>query len=116
MLASLSAYDWPGNIRELENLLERAYILENSAELTPESFPIELIREQKATAVVPVNARLPLAEARQIAVEDFERQYLKTLMTRNNGRINQSAEEAGIGTRQLHKLLTRYGIRKEEFK
>jgi transcriptional regulator with GAF, ATPase, and Fis domain len=37
-------------------------------------------------------------------------------LTKNNGRINKSAEAAGITSRQLHKLMTRYGIDKEEYK
>jgi DNA-binding NtrC family response regulator len=116
VLTALSAYDWPGNIRELENLLERAYILEKSRMLTPESFPVELIRQKTPTAVVPLRPYLSLNEARHQAIENFERLYLKELMQRNRGRINRSAEEAGISTRQLHKLLTKHGIRKEEFK
>jgi DNA-binding NtrC family response regulator len=115
-LEALKQYSWPGNIRELENLMERAYILETSSMLTPESFPNELFEGQSATAVLPINSTTTLAEARRKALEDFERQYLKDLLSRHNGRIKKSAEEAGIGTRQLHKLMSRYGIRKEDFK
>ena len=115
-LAALKDYDWPGNIRELENLMERAYILENSDQLMPENFPVELFRDHAAAAVMPVHAHMPLARARQQAIESFERQYVKELLSRNRGRINPSASEAGISTRQLHKLMTRYAIRKEEFK
>jgi DNA-binding NtrC family response regulator len=100
----------------LENLLERAYILENSNTLTPESFPLELFEGQNPSVVMPLHARLPLAQARKVALEDFERQYLKELVARNQGRINTSASEAGISTRQLHKLMSKYSIRKEEFK
>ncbi len=116
VIESLSRYDWPGNVRELENLMERAYILENSASLTPESFPLELFEGECPAAVMPINARLPLSDARKIALEDFERQYIKELVARNHGKINISATEAGITTRQLHKLMSKYGIRKEEFK
>jgi DNA-binding NtrC family response regulator len=116
VIVGLSRYEWPGNVRELENLLERAYILENSNTLTPESFPLELFEGQNPSVVMPLHARLPLAQARKVALEDFERQYLKELVARNQGRINTSASEAGISTRQLHKLMSKYSIRKEEFK
>lgn len=115
VIRALSHYDWPGNVRELENLVERAYILENSTALTPESFPLELFGEQE-TALLPMDMHASLAEARKIALEDFERQYLKALLTRNNGKINTSANEAGIGTRQLHKLMRKYDLQKETFK
>jgi len=116
VIEALKNYDWPGNIRELENLIERAYILENSDTLTPESFPVELLQTHSTTAIMPVNTHVTLGQARKHAVENFERQYIKEILTRNRGRINLSAAEAGISTRQFHKLMTRYGIRKEDFK
>ena len=109
-------YTWPGNVRELENLLERAYILETSSVLTVESFPAELLASQDVSAGVAVDSSLPLAEVRNRGVEDIERRYLRELLTSNRGRIKESAEVAGISTRQLHKLLNKYQIRKEEFK
>ncbi len=115
-LEAFRQYSWPGNIRELENLLERAYILEHSSVLNPESFPSEFFEGLSDAAFSTKNSTLTLAEARRKALEDFERQYLKDLLIRHNGRIKKSAEEAGIGTRQLHKLMSRYGVRKEEFK
>jgi len=113
---ALKAYDWPGNIRELENLIERAYILETTHTLMPDSFPIELFHDHEATAVMPMDTHIPLAQARQIAIENFEQQFIGELLARNKGRIKLSAQEAGISTRQLHKLMTRYRIRKEAFK
>lgn len=116
VLRALSNYDWPGNVRELENLVERAYILENTNMLTPESFPLELFDEEQTTALLPMDTQLSLGEARKQALEDFERQYLKALLARNSGKINLSAKEAGISTRQLHKLMRKYDLRKESFK
>jgi DNA-binding NtrC family response regulator len=116
VIESLSRYEWPGNVRELENLLERAYILESSSELTPEGFPRELFEHNGCSPVLPIDTRLPLAEARKAALEDFERHYIKELIARNKGRINASAREAGISSRQLHKLMSKYAIRKEEYK
>jgi len=117
VIEALKRYDWPGNVRELENLIERAYILENSAELTPESFPTELFTDELMHhALVSINNSLTLSEARQQAIADFERQYLKNLLARTKGKIKMAAEEAAISSRQLHKLMTKYGIRKEDFK
>jgi DNA-binding NtrC family response regulator len=109
-------YTWPGNVRELENLLERAYILEESKVLSVDSFPAELIASQEVSAGVSVDYSLPLAEVRNRGVEEIERRYLRELLASNRGRIKESAEVAGISTRQLHKLLNKYQIRKEEFK
>jgi transcriptional regulator with GAF, ATPase, and Fis domain len=109
-------YDWPGNIRELENLIERACILENTRTLTPESFPLELFTTPEPVATVPVETRQTLAEIRRAAVESVERRYLTELLTDKAGRIGEAASAAGITPRQLHKLMTRYGLRKEDFK
>ena len=116
VIAALQNYDWPGNIRELENLMERAYILETSQMMTPENFPAELFESDGAAALLPIDTDMPLSEARHIAVEDFERQYLKELFSRTKGRVNLAAKEAGISTRQLNKLMVKHGIRKEAFK
>jgi len=109
-------YSWPGNIRELENLIERAYILETSSILTPESFPTELFESEAPSAIILTDSSFSLAEVRQKGIEEIERQYLKTLLANHKGRIKDSATSAGISTRQLHKLMRKYNIRKEEFK
>jgi len=113
---AFKSYPWPGNIRELENVIERAYILETSAALSQQSFPRELFGGEATMVPIPVDTAANLADARKKAIEDFERQYLKDLLVRNKGKMNKSAQEADISTRQLHKLLIKYKIRKEDFK
>lgn len=111
------AYSWPGNIRELENLIERAHILETTNVLTPESFPRELFEQDDAAiAQIELQPSQSLSEVRRKAIENIERQYLKEILTIHKGRINLSAAAAGISTRQFHKLLAKYGIKKEDFK
>jgi DNA-binding NtrC family response regulator len=116
VIQALKNYHWPGNIRELENLMERAYILETGSVLTPDGFPAELYDSDIAAAVLPVDIHLPLAEARRQATDDFERQYLKELFARHRGKVKLVAEGAGITTRQLNKLMLKYNIKKEMFK
>jgi DNA-binding NtrC family response regulator len=116
VLEAFDRYSWPGNIRELENLMERAYILETSSLLTPERFPSDLFAPEDALAQLPLDTTLTLATIRRRGVETIERQYLKGLLAENEGRIGKTAEAAGISARQLHKLMTKYGIRKEEFR
>jgi len=115
VMKAFKSYFWPGNIREMENLMERAYILEMTSILTPLSFPNELFDfaskpDSSSEASFPT-----LAEARGKGIDTVERQYLKELLSRTNGKIRTASELAGISTRQLHKLMTKYGIRKEDF-
>jgi DNA-binding NtrC family response regulator len=116
VLDGLIHYSWPGNIRELENLIERAYILEATPQLTPESFPKEIFENRGSVSRFPLDTSVTLSEARQKAVEKFERGYLVELLSQNNGKVKISAEAAGITSRQLNKLMSKYGIRKEQFK
>lgn len=116
VMEAFKTYAWPGNIRELENLIERAYILETSSMLTPESFPHELFQTGTFLGVAPLESGLSLAEARRRGVELVERRYLHELLVRHKGRIKESSTTAGVTTRQLHKLMSRYGIRKEGYK
>ncbi len=116
VMEAFGRYSWPGNIRELENLIERAYILETSSVLTPESFPRELFSSEATHPWVNLDTSLNLAEARQKGVEQIEMAYLKEVLAAKKGRIKESADAAGIGCRQLHKLMKKYGIRKEDYK
>ena len=90
--------------------------LEKTKTLSAENFPQEILAHDGHTAEVVLDAKLPLAEVRRQSLEQVERQYLKELLTIHQGRVNRAAETAGITTRQLHKLLTKYLIRKETFK
>ena len=116
VIEAFQHYSWPGNIRELENVIERAYILEKTSVLMPDSFPAELFTAQEALTRVKLNTMLPLAEVRKRGVEEIEHRYLKEILEKNSGKINKSAEASGITTRQLHKLMTKHGLNKEDFK
>jgi len=117
VLAAFEEYPWPGNIRELENLVERAYILENSSILSRDSFPIDLFlpRQRQTPSFFP-DISISLAEARRSGIERIERCYLENLLRKNKGKINLTAALAKISSRQLHKLMKKYELRKEDFK
>lgn len=116
VLRAFEQYSWPGNIRELENLIERAYILETSSVLTPESFPKELFTSEHSRMQAPFNTSLTLAEVRRRSIENIERHYLSELLALTKGKIQKTAEAAGITSRQLNKLMNKYGLQKEDFK
>ena len=116
VLEAFKHYPWPGNIRELENVMERAYILETGPILSQESFPGELLEFGQPFTVSAVDPSRTLAEERRKGIEIIERNYLKELLVNNRGKIKESAQAAGITPRQLHKLMSKYGFRKEKFK
>lgn len=117
MLHIFEQYDWPGNVRELENLLERAHILADTPYLDRHLFPVDLCRqEQRSHIHVPFTAVKTLAETRNEAVRKVEQEYLCTLLSIHKGKIEATAKSAGVSRRQIHKLLTKYNIKKEMFK
>jgi len=117
VLAAFENYSWPGNIRELENLVERAHIIEKSSVLTPASFPVELFaaqpRLQRQLLPDPTQS---LAEVRQLGLEVLEKSYLSELLMKQKGRIKAAASVARITPRQLHNLMKKYDLHKENFK
>lgn len=116
VIDALQSYSWPGNIRELENLIERAYILETSDFLSAESFPSDFFTFQTAGNPNDIDLNITLAEARRIGIENIEKRYLRELLSAHQGKISESAQAAGISSRQLHKLMTKHAIKKEDFK
>jgi DNA-binding NtrC family response regulator len=113
---ALGRYTWPGNVRELENIIERAFLLETSRVLTPKSFPQEMFDGLGQGVTFALDITQPLTEVRRRALDNVERSYLKALLEKCRGSIKQSATHIGITPRQLHNLMIRHGLRKEEFK
>lgn len=115
VIEAFQHYGWPGNVRELENLVERAYILETTSILRVENFPPDLFGTGSA-AQESVEPGRTLREFRAEWIRHAESAYLRALLQRHQGRIAASSRAAGVSARQLHKLLSRHGIRKEEYR
>lgn len=109
-------HDWPGNIRELENVLERAYIIEQGTTMMPQSFPWDIMTNIDPDTGNGKGDTPGLSAARHCAVTAFEHAYLTALLNRTQGRINLAAQIAGVTSRQLNRLLNRHGLDKNQFK
>ena len=126
-MAALRRYDWPGNVRELINVLERAVLLCEGGEITPDDLPEEIAaggRDTAATAGLSLNVddlpndwlARPLREVREAAIERLEKAYLSKLLAFTGGRVGEAAERADIEPRSLFNKMKRYGLRKEDFR
>lgn len=116
LVETLRGHCWPGNLRELENVLERAYILESGRILKRDNTVESAFFDDSPLQLVENGNQPPLSEARQIAIDQFEYAYLEKLLKKHRGKINLSAKEACITTRQLTRLLAKHGLEKKEYK
>lgn len=112
---AFAGYRWPGNIRELENIMERSYLLETSSTIMPHHIPTDLFVAHLSPSRMETGFP-SLSVVRQRGVENIEKRYLIEVLTAMKGRIDKTAQTAGITTRQLNKLMKKYGLKKEAFK
>jgi len=108
----LTAYHFPGNVRELRNLLERASYLEGFDSLDPTAFPTDLPGHPSMDTEFRLTADYmkPFKEAKEALIERFEREYLKRLLPRNSNKIARAAREAKIDRKYLYMLLEKHSI------
>jgi transcriptional regulator with PAS, ATPase and Fis domain len=103
-LAMLRNHQWPGNVRELRNIITRLMLF-------PERPGFDAMPTATAQpAAQPSVMHLPLREARDLVVEQFEQQYLTSRLAEHNGNVSRAAEAMGVSRQFLHRLLERHGI------
>jgi DNA-binding NtrC family response regulator len=93
----LEAYPWPGNIRELRNVVERAMILAHGDEIRPEHLPRE-IRLHKGL------------DAGLLSLEELEAAHIRRVIQAVGGNLKKAAEVLGISRSTLYDKIERYGI------
>lgn len=134
-LEILSRYDFPGNVRELVNILRRTAALARGTIISAADLPPELAtsgtpsggdsrtvdedagdssEETRAPkqkgASLEIPAGLNFKDAKQYLLDSFEREYLENLLERHRFNVSSAAREAGIGRRHLHRLLDKYNV------
>ena len=105
----LQTMSWPGNIRQLKNIVERVLILgDGHGEVSVEDLPSEtkLADDNLNSVASGTIATMPLREAR----EAFEREYLITQINRFNGNISKTAKFVGMERSALHRKLKSLGV------
>lgn len=105
---ALANYDFPGNIRELQNIMQRAAVITESVEvqlpLFPESFFPEDLPADDAAAH-------NFATLKKAVVERFEKEYLATALDKSHGSIAQAARFAGIDPKNFYQKMQKYQIK-----
>jgi len=108
-------YDYPGNVRQLENIVQRAVVLCKGEMIEAQHLPEEL---QAAGIYNSANPQAPTTfqERKQRVIEKFERDELSRLLTQTGGRLRESARIAGMDVKNFSEKLQRYGIKAEDYK
>ena len=118
-LRALVAYDYPGNVRELENIVKRAAVLAKGPTIIVADLPEKMRSSAGAGPGAPPANRSELRrareEARKVAVAEVERSFAMEAMRRNKGNVARAAAAVGMDRRQFYRLLNKHGISKSMF-
>ncbi len=120
-LECLMSYDFPGNIRELENAMERAVVLAHESLITIDDLPEEMRNGAPTalrTAVPRNNDELKEAKrsARELAQQSVERRFIEALLGEHAGNVTKAAAAAGMNRSLLQQMLGRHGLNAEDFR
>lgn len=98
----MTAYRWPGNLRELRNVVTRALLGEENVMAEGEA--------NLAPGRGDAALELPFKEAKERLIDGFTRDYFEALLQRHGGNISAAARAAGIARPYLHRLAAKYGL------
>jgi DNA-binding NtrC family response regulator len=102
---ALQSYPWPGNIRQLRNVLDRATVLAEEHEITLDDLPKELVNTPQADSSGPTAPTVMLPDSDALA--DVERAHILDVMRQCQGNKTEAARTLGIHRRKLYRLLER---------
>jgi DNA-binding NtrC family response regulator len=115
-MEALLRYTWPGNIRQLENAIERACVTSQTEWIVPDNLPPEVIRPTKVKAAFPVDLSRPLTEQLPEVIADFEERYLRRALRKTRGHIGRTVKITGLSRRSISAKIAEYNIDKSQFK
>ena len=110
-LAGLARFPWPGNVRQLRNVLERAVALAGGGPAVIRTEDLELPSTQLSPSKL---FELPYKVAKEELLAQFTHEYLEALLARHDGNVSAAAREAKIDRNWIVALAKRHGVRVRE--
>lgn len=112
-VTKLTQHDWPGNVRQLKNAIERAAILCDKEQISLKELPFADDFEQLIESVPSTNEELKRIkkEIRQKAVSEVEKNFVLNALVLNNWNVTQAAKKVGLQRTNFQNLMKKYGIK-----
>jgi DNA-binding NtrC family response regulator len=106
----LLAYSWPGNVRQLENAMERACVTARDALIRPENLPPELTGVSQPKVPSQIDLSRPLPEQLADVIANFEERYLRKALKKTHGHVGRCATISGLSRRSVTEKISLYKI------
>jgi DNA-binding NtrC family response regulator len=113
---ALLHYRWPGNIRELENAIERACVTARDTVIYPENLPPEILAPAAPKMPLNIDLERPLPDLLRDVSADLEQQYIRKALKKSRGNIGRCAKICGLSRRSISAKIAEYNINKSVFK
>ncbi len=104
-LKALEDYDWPGNVRQLRNVIEKMTVLATGPKLTLEDLPVEIGERPSLPSATPTPAPGADASDAKVTLADSEKRQILATLEKCGGNKTKAADELGISRRTLHRKL-----------
>jgi DNA-binding NtrC family response regulator len=108
-LSLLMAYPWPGNVRELMNVLSHVLTFSEGEEILPAHLPPR-VKGQAREGPLPFNEHLSFKDAKEQLLENFEREYVTSVLARCEGNLSRAARESGLHRKSIERLVKKYQL------
>jgi DNA-binding NtrC family response regulator len=108
-LGMLMAYAWPGNVRELVNVLSHVLTFSEGEEILPTHLPPRVLGQARE-GPLPFNEHLSFKDAKEQLLENFEREYVTSVLARCEGNLSRAARESGLHRKSIERLVKKYQL------
>src|SRR5438105_9475087 len=115
-METLLRYRWPGNIRELENAIERTCVTCRDGVIQASDLPPEVLTPQAAKAPFSIDLDRALPDLLRDLTADIEQQYIRKALKKSHGNIGRCAKICGLSRRSISAKITEYKMNKTTFK
>jgi len=115
-MQALMTHEYPGNVRELENIIERGVIYCHEDTLSLRDLSLDSDIPEFLSCLEPEISRLNFKEAKERMLQQFYVRFIQGLLKKSDGNISRAAETAGIQRQYLHRLMKDVGIEAEDYK